>query len=55
MSFFFLLEKREGRWGAVFNTLLFDKDKIVLVDPFCGKRVDIPEEEVGKYPLYGFR
>ncbi|KAF3031252.1 hypothetical protein E8E11_000158 [Didymella keratinophila] len=50
--FFFLLEKREGRWGVVFYTLLFDKDKFVPVNP---ERVfHIPEDEVEKYPS-GYR
>jgi hypothetical protein len=50
--FFFLLEKREGRWGVVFYTLLFDKDKSVPVDP--GRTFYLPEEEIGKYPM-GYR
>lgn len=50
--FFFLLKKREGRWGVVFYTLLFDKDKFVSVDP--GKIFDLPEEEICKYPT-GYR
>ncbi|KAJ9302358.1 hypothetical protein DTO271G3_1224 [Paecilomyces variotii] len=50
--FFFLLEKRQGRWGVCFYTLLFDKDKFVPVNP---ERVfHIPEEEVEKYPS-GYR
>ena len=47
--FFFLLEKRGGRWGVVFYTLLFDKDKMVPVNPTKGCS-EIPEEEVEKYP-----
>ena len=50
--FFFLLEKRQGRWGVCFYTLLFDKDKFVPVNP---ERIfHIPEEEVEKYPS-GYR
>jgi len=50
--FFFMLEKRGGRWGVVFYTLLFDKDKMVPVNP---ERVfHIPEEEVEKFPS-GYR
>lgn len=45
---FFLLEKREGKWGVCFYTLLFDKDKMVPVVP--GKSFDIPESDVEKYP-----
>jgi hypothetical protein len=47
--FFFLLEKRNERWGVVFYTLLFDKDKMVPVSPAKGN-FEIPENEVGKYP-----
>jgi hypothetical protein len=50
--FFFLLEKRRGRWGVVFYTLLFDKDKMVPVNP--GRQVTIPEDETRKYPS-GYR
>ncbi|KAI9804619.1 MAG: hypothetical protein M1833_006693 [Piccolia ochrophora] len=50
--FFFLLEKRQGKWGVVFYTLLFDKDKFVPVNP--GHTFTIPEEEVAKYPS-GYR
>ncbi|MCJ1309792.1 hypothetical protein MMC25_003453 [Agyrium rufum] len=50
--FFFMLEKRQGRWGVVFYTLLFDKDKMVPVSP--GRTVDIPEDEVNKFPS-GYR
>lgn len=50
--FFFLLEKRSGRWGVVFYTLLFDKDKFVPVNP--ARTFDIPEDEVNKYPT-GYR
>jgi len=46
--FFFLLEKRSGRWGVVFMTLLFDKDKMVAVNPSHGG-FEIPEEEVAKF------
>ena len=50
--FFFMLEKRQGRWGIVLYTLLFDKDKMVPVNP---ERVaHIPEEEVTQYPS-GYR
>jgi hypothetical protein len=31
--FFFLLDKREGRWKISFYTLLFDKDKMIPVNP----------------------
>jgi hypothetical protein len=47
--FFFLLEKRSGRWGVVFYTLLFDKDKMIPVNPTKGG-FHIPEDEVAKYP-----
>jgi hypothetical protein len=47
--FFFLLEKRHGRWGVVFYTLLFDKDKMVQVNPSNGG-FEIPEDEVAQYP-----
>ncbi|KAK4935033.1 hypothetical protein LTR10_023845 [Elasticomyces elasticus] len=47
--FFFLLEKRNGRWGVVFYTLLFDKDKMVEVNPSNGG-FEIPEHEVAEYP-----
>ncbi|KAK4897558.1 hypothetical protein LTR27_004702 [Elasticomyces elasticus] len=50
--FFFLLEKRKGRWGVVFYTLLFDKDKMVPVN--AGRQYQIPEEEASKYPS-GYR
>jgi hypothetical protein len=50
--FFFLLEKREGKWGVCFMTLLFDKDRMAQVIP--GKSFDIPENEVAKYPS-GYR
>lgn len=50
--FFFMLEKRSGKWGVVFYTLLFDKDKMVPVNP--GRQFTIPEEEVSKYPT-GYR
>ena len=50
--FFFLLEKRQGRWGVCFYTLLFDKDKFVPVNP--EKAFHIPEEEVDKFPS-GYR
>ncbi|KAI9755439.1 MAG: hypothetical protein M4579_004296 [Chaenotheca gracillima] len=50
--FFFLMEKRQGKWGAVFYTLLFDKDKFIPVNP--GRTFNIPEEEVSKYPS-GYR
>jgi hypothetical protein len=50
--FFFLLEKRSNKWGVVFYTLLFDKDKMVPVVP--GRTFNIPEEEVNKYPS-GYR
>ncbi|KAI9834923.1 MAG: hypothetical protein M1819_002646 [Sarea resinae] len=50
--FFFLLEKRQGRWGVCFYTLLFDKDKFVPVNP--GKAFDVPEDECRKFPS-GYR
>ncbi|KAI9740256.1 MAG: hypothetical protein M1834_004834 [Cirrosporium novae-zelandiae] len=50
--FFYLLEKREGKWGISFITLLFNKDKMIPVQP--GKCFSIPEEEVMKYPS-GYR
>jgi hypothetical protein len=50
--FFFFLSKEGGRWGVMFMTLLFDKDKMVPVVP--GKSFDIPEEEVKRYPS-GYR
>ncbi|MCJ1253217.1 hypothetical protein MMC24_001028 [Lignoscripta atroalba] len=50
--FFFLLEKRAGKWGVVFYTLLFDKDKMVPVNPH--RIYPIPEEEVQKFPS-GYR
>ncbi|KAI9034925.1 uncharacterized protein KD926_005019 [Aspergillus affinis] len=50
--FFFLLEKRWGRWGVCFLTLLFDKDKFILVNP--ARIFHIPEEEVDKFPS-GYR
>ena len=50
--FFFLLEKRAGKWGVVFYTLLFDKDKMVPCVP--GRQFEIPEKEVNKYPS-GYR
>ncbi|OOF99855.1 hypothetical protein ASPCADRAFT_402521 [Aspergillus carbonarius ITEM 5010] len=50
--FFFFLEKREGRWGVVFFTLLFDKDRLVPVNPGCVLKV--PEEAVERFPA-GYR
>lgn len=50
--FFFLLEKRQGRWGVCFYTLLFDKDKFIPVNP--AKTFHIPEDEVDKFPS-GYR
>lgn len=50
--FFYLLEKRGNRWGVVFMTLLFDKDKFIPVNP--NRVFKIPEEEVDKYPS-GYR
>ena len=50
--FFFMLEKRNQRWGVVFYTLLFDKDKMVPV--ILGRTFDIPDEEVKGYPS-GYR
>jgi len=47
--FFFLLEKRSSRWGVCFMTLLFDKDKMVAVNPSLGT-FDIPEEDLKDYP-----
>ncbi|KAG9582617.1 hypothetical protein KCU77_g13086, partial [Aureobasidium melanogenum] len=46
--FFFFLEKRRNRWGVVFYTLLFDKDKFTPVNP--EKIYSIPEDEVKQYP-----
>ncbi|KAI9710293.1 MAG: hypothetical protein M1820_002787 [Bogoriella megaspora] len=51
--FFFLLEKREGIWGVVFYTLLFDKDKMVPVNPTVGG-FNVPENLVECYPS-GYR
>ena len=51
--FFFLLEKRDDRWGVVFYTLLFDKDKMLPVNPSVGG-FEIPESEVLDYPRYAF-
>jgi hypothetical protein len=50
--FFFLLEKRDGKWGVSFITLLFDKDKMVPVHH--GRSFDISEDEVARYPI-GYR
>ncbi|RAL01717.1 uncharacterized protein BO80DRAFT_473518 [Aspergillus ibericus CBS 121593] len=50
--FFFFLEKREGRWGVVFFTLLFDKDRLVPVNP--GYVLKVPEEEIERFPS-GYR
>lgn len=50
--FFFLLEKREARWGVCFFTALFDKDKFVPVNPT--RTFPVPEEEVDQYPS-GYR
>lgn len=47
--FFFLLERRAGIWGVAFYTLLFDKDKMIVVNPTVGG-FEIPESEVEKYP-----
>lgn len=46
--FFFMLEKRDGKWGVCRYTLLFDKDKMVPVHP--GRSFDIPIKEVQKFP-----
>ncbi|KAI4724593.1 hypothetical protein E4T49_07677 [Aureobasidium sp. EXF-10728] len=46
--FFFFVEKRGNRWGVVFYTLLFDKDKFKPVNP--EKIYSIPEDEVKQYP-----
>ena len=46
--FFFMLEKREGKWGICRYTLLFDKDKMVPVHP--SRSPDIPDHEVSQYP-----
>ncbi|KAK8096712.1 hypothetical protein PG999_012656 [Apiospora kogelbergensis] len=51
--FFALLERRKGVWGVAFFTLLFDKDKMIVVNPSVGG-FDIPESEVEKYPS-GYR
>lgn len=48
--FFFMLEKRGGKWGICRYTLLFDKDKMVPVHP--SRSFDIPMKEVEKYPSY---
>jgi hypothetical protein len=37
--FSFLLEKRHGRWGVVFYTLLFDKDKTVPCESVLPSRM----------------
>ncbi|KAJ5674320.1 uncharacterized protein N7477_004254 [Penicillium maclennaniae] len=50
--FFFMLEKRQDRWGVCFYTLLFDKDKFIPVNP--AKTFHIPEEDVEKFPS-GYR
>lgn len=50
--FFFMLAKRDGKWGVCRYTLLFDKDKMVPVHP--GRSFDIPIKEVEKYPS-GYR
>lgn len=47
--FFALLERRQGVWGVALFTLLFDKDKMIVVNPTVGG-FDIPESEVEKYP-----
>lgn len=44
-----MLEKRDDKWGVVFYTLLFDKDKMVPVNPSHGS-FNLPEEEVKDYP-----
>lgn len=50
--FFSLPEKRKGRWGVMFYTLLFEKDKMV---PVNGNRAsEVPEKEVEGYPA-GYR
>ncbi|KAK0276790.1 hypothetical protein LTR35_010184 [Friedmanniomyces endolithicus] len=50
--FSFVLEMRKGKWDVAFYTLLFDKDKIVPVNP--GREYVIPKEEASKYPS-GYR
>ena len=50
--FYFMLEKREGRWGVVYYTLLFDKDKMIPVHP--DKYFEVPENEVMKFPTCAF-
>ncbi|KAK1065811.1 hypothetical protein LTR74_007692 [Friedmanniomyces endolithicus] len=50
--FSFVLEKRKGKRGVVFYTLLFDKDKMVPVSP--GREYVILKEEASKYPS-GYR
>jgi len=51
--FFFLLEKRSGKWGVVFYTLLFDKDTMVRVNPDRGIKMP-SEDELKKFPA-GYR
>ncbi|KAH6975699.1 hypothetical protein EDB80DRAFT_308580 [Ilyonectria destructans] len=46
--FYYFLEKRDGRWGVVHFTLLFDKDRFHPVNP--SRVYEIPEEEVEGYP-----
>lgn len=46
--FFFLLEKRQGKWGVCMMTLLFDKDKMVPVNP--NHVFDVPESELEGFP-----
>lgn len=47
--FFALLGRRKGVWGVALFTLLFDKDKMIVVNPTVGG-FEIPESEVEKYP-----
>ncbi|KAB8075801.1 hypothetical protein BDV29DRAFT_171311 [Aspergillus leporis] len=46
--FFFLLEKRQGRWGVCFYILLSDKDKSIPVNP--AETFHIPKREVDDFP-----
>jgi hypothetical protein len=42
------IEKRDGKWAAKYITLLFNRNKMVPIQP--GKSFDDPEEKVTKYP-----
>ncbi|KAI9154780.1 PEP2-like protein [Paramyrothecium foliicola] len=50
---FFLLEKRNEKWGIVFFTALYESDKIIPVNP-SNRSFQVPEEEVQKFPA-GYR